>query len=73
MYYVDKNGNKIRKEPFQNPSEMAQLRRAPVRENYTGSKKCPVWLYWVLGGIALIVLIVLITMWLKPKKKVINK
>ena len=62
MYTVDENGNKKKIEQFRGPPESAQ---APVREhfkeNYThNKKKCPMWLYWVLGGVALAIILLLI-------------
>ena len=68
MYFVNHNGKK-KIETFRNPSEMTQRRRAPIVENYgSGKKKCPGWLYWVLGGVALLVLIIL-TVWLIMSKR----
>ena len=63
MYTVDTNGNKkkIVTESFQDPI------REPYTENYTsGKKKCPIWLYWVLGAVALLAIIMLIW-WLTKK------
>jgi len=69
--YFWKNGKKVKAqfENFKSLSEESQLRRAPIRESYQhpsvehyNKKKCPVWLYAVLGGSAL-VLIVLLVVW----------
>jgi cobalamin biosynthesis Mg chelatase CobN len=69
MYTVDANGKKkkLSAESFRGPSETTQRRRAPVRENYgSDKKKCPTWLYWVLGAVAIVILFLLIW-WLTKK------
>lgn len=70
MYLVDENGKKMRQEHYQPPRQPLHQVFHNVRENYSsGSKKCPSWLYWVLGGVALIILILVIVMVVRGQKK----
>ena len=71
MYTVDEKGNKkpIRKERFVPPTAMAQRRLAPTRENYGSGKTYPKWLYWVLGALALVLIVMLVKWALKSSDK----
>lgn len=82
MYFVDQNGNKIRRSnsSFSSLPHKQEQRRSAV-ENFgyaaasgngngkSNDSKCPVWVYWVLGGIGVVLLIVLILCFVYRKKE----
>jgi len=77
MYYW-KNGKKVKQvtEKFQSTTEKAQRRKRPIREPYRsptiehfGKKKCPTWLYILLGCVAIAIVIVLIVWYVQSRRK----
>ncbi len=64
MFQYDANMNKV-------PMNFAASSNKHVIENYSDGddNKCPKWLWWVLGGVAVILLIVAVVMFVRSRKK----
>lgn len=68
MYTVDEKGNK---KPIREQFQPPQPQRT-VRENYGSGKTTPKWLYWVLGALAVVLVIMLVAWAMKSSNKSAN-